>query len=601
MKPGLGALPWLGGLLAVYLLAPLAVLIPAVRGAGGAAALPGLWRALATSIAAASCATAVIAVTGVPLADLLARGRARWLGAVGILVQLPLALPPLVGGILLLLLFGPFTPLGRLTGGALTDSFAGIVLAQTFVAAPFLVVAARAAFATIAPQLEEVAETLGHRPGAVFWRVRLPLAWPGIRAGLLLAWLRAFGEFGATVMVAYHPYSLPVYTYAQFGGTGLAATLLPVICAVVAALGILAVASVSWRRRARRRSPSLPAPTHPPALVVPADAGLRFHVSCRLAGFHLDVPYAGGARHVALLGPSGAGKSLTLRLLAGLGPRLRGELAVGTVELGALAARARGVGYVPQDYALMPHLAVGAQALFGVGADPALAAYWLERLGLRGLADRASGELSGGQRQRVALVRALARGPRLLLLDEPLAALDAPVRVEIRRELRRLQRDFGLPTVLVTHDPAEAAHLAEDVLVLDGGCVLQAGRVGDVFARPVSAEVARLCGWVNLVVGEVRDGRLWAGAFSLPAPPGAPAGPVLWSIRPEDVLLDAGGQEATIVDRMGLAGATELHLRLAGGVELIARPSGAAPAVGGRCGVRLPADGLVLWPRDAAS
>src|SRR5208283_5377263 len=143
------------------------------------------------------------------------------------------AMPPLAGGILLLFLVGPYTPLGRLTGGALTDSFTGVVLAQTFVAAPFLIVAARSAFAAVDPSLEGVAATLGHRPWARFWRVSLPVAWPGIRPGLFLAWVRAFGEFGATAMVAYHPYSLPVFTYVQFGSTGLADTLAPVSLAAV--------------------------------------------------------------------------------------------------------------------------------------------------------------------------------------------------------------------------------------------------------------------------------------------------------------------------------------------------------------------------------
>ena len=151
----------------------------------------------------------------------------------GFLVQLPLALPPLASGMLLLFLVGYATPLGRLTGGALTDSFAGIVLAEVFVAAPFLIIAARSAFAAIDPVLEDVAATLGRGPLYVFFRVSLPIAWPAILSGLLLAWLRAFGEFGATVMVAYHPYSLPVYTYVAFGSQGLPA-MLPVLLPTLA-------------------------------------------------------------------------------------------------------------------------------------------------------------------------------------------------------------------------------------------------------------------------------------------------------------------------------------------------------------------------------
>ncbi len=193
------------------------------------------------------------------------------MAALGFVVQLPLALPPLASGVLLLFLLGFASPLGRLTGGALTDSFAGIVLAEAFVAAPFLVVAARSAFGGVDPALEGVAATLGHRPGAVFRRVSLALAARGIWAGLLLTWLRAFGEFGATVMVAYHPYSLPVYTYVAFGSQGLPAMLPVVLPTIVIAAAVMALSLRAGRRPARRalveavplRAPVIAAPAPP--------------------------------------------------------------------------------------------------------------------------------------------------------------------------------------------------------------------------------------------------------------------------------------------------------------------------------------------------
>ena len=215
-------LPWLAGLLAIYLIAPL---IAGAQQAGladwNSVDTTALLRASAVSIASATTATLVIALGGVPLGYLLARIPGRAMATVGFLVQLPLALPPLASGILLLFLVGYSSPIGRLTAGALTNSFAGIVIAQVFVAAPFLIIAARSSFAAIDPVLEGVAATLGRRPLYVFFRVSVPIAWPAILSGLLLAWLRAFGEFGATVMVAYHPYSLPVYTYVAFGAQGL--------------------------------------------------------------------------------------------------------------------------------------------------------------------------------------------------------------------------------------------------------------------------------------------------------------------------------------------------------------------------------------------
>ena len=212
---------WLGLLLAIYLSAPFVAAIQQVTLADWQSVkVQELWRALSVSLGSATLSVVLILVTGVPLGYTLARVPGRAMAVLGFIVQLPLALPPLASGVLLLFLVGPYAPLGLLTHGALTDSFAGIVLAETFVAAPFLVVAARSAFAAVDPGFEEVAATLGWGRLATFIKVSLPLAWPAIRAGLLLAWLRAFGEFGATVMVAYHPYSLPIYMYVAFGARG---------------------------------------------------------------------------------------------------------------------------------------------------------------------------------------------------------------------------------------------------------------------------------------------------------------------------------------------------------------------------------------------
>ena len=218
-----GPLPFLGALLALYLTVPLAVL--AVHIAEGArAGLPtaGLMAAVWVSVLSSTIATALIALFGIPLAWRLAQPGSRIWDAVGVAIQLPLALPPLMSGILLIEVVGPYTLLGRLFGGRLTDSIAGIVIAQTFVAAPFLVVSARSAFATVDPGLLELAATLGHDGWSRFRHISLRIAAPGIAAGLLLAWLRAFGEFGANLILAYHPYSLPVFTFVQFSSSGLA-------------------------------------------------------------------------------------------------------------------------------------------------------------------------------------------------------------------------------------------------------------------------------------------------------------------------------------------------------------------------------------------
>jgi molybdate transport system ATP-binding protein/molybdate transport system permease protein len=591
-------LPLLAGLLVAYLLVPLGAFAARLAGTRTGLAVPGLGGALVTSLLTASVATAVIAVCGVPLGYLLAARRGRLAGAVGMLIQLPLALPPLMSGILLIYLVGPYTPIGELFDDRLTDSMAGIVLAQVFVAAPFAVVAARSAFGALDPALTDVAATLGHGPLARFGRVALPAAARGVCAGLLLAWLRAFGEFGATVILAYHPYTLPVFAYVQFGSVGLTATLLPVAVALLAALVVLLIGDHLPRLR-RRRVTVLPAPRPPGAAPGPV---LSFDVAAAVGGFRLSAAHAGTGRTCAVLGASGAGKSMLLRVLAGLQPaagtvRLAG--AGGPVELSGRPAERRGIGYLPQDPALLPGRPVWRQVMFGVGADPGAAAYWLHQLGLAELADRLPDQLSGGQRRRVALARALARRPRLLLLDEPFAGLDAPVHDELRRELRRLQRETAISTVLVTHDADDAAMLADEVIVLSAGTVLQSGDRTAVYAHPAGPAAARLLGVRNVRTDRVAE----AGALRLAGrtvvATGLPAGTeVTWCLPPDRIALrrSGSGLPARVLDAVRMTDRTEVTVELADGVQLAVSTTAEVPA--DRCVLDIPAGAVTVWPHD---
>jgi ABC-type sulfate transport system permease component len=189
---------------------------------------PNAGGALATSVVSASLATLFIGLTGIPLGYVLARYTFPGKALVSLIIYLPLIFPPVVSGILLLLLYGPYGLIGgplANAGWEVDDSLAGIVLAQMFVSAPFLIVAARVAFEAVDPHLEQVGMTLGQSRLGLFWRVSLPLAWRGILAGLILTWVRALGEFGATIVLAYHPYTLPVYVYVQLSGSGVASAL----------------------------------------------------------------------------------------------------------------------------------------------------------------------------------------------------------------------------------------------------------------------------------------------------------------------------------------------------------------------------------------
>jgi len=606
-------LPWLAGLLSLYLLAPLLAGAEQVVLADWSSVDAGaLLDACAVSIASASIATLLIALGGIPLGYLLARVPGRAMAVLGFIVQLPLALPPLSSGVLLLFLVGYAAPLGRLLNGALTDSFAGIVTAEVFVAAPFLIIAARSGFAAVDPVLEGLAATLGRRPLEVFLRVSLPIAWPAILSGLLLTWLRAFGEFGATVMVAYHPYSLPVYTYVAFGSQGLPA-MLPVLLPTLGfALVVMALSQFAAAPRRPRwawhavlvRPPGPPVAPPPTAAAkrrtAPADISFQFEK--QLGAFRLDVAWSPGARRLAILGPSGSGKSLTLKLLAGIESSHRGSFTVNGRDLANVAPAARDIAYVPQNYGLFPHLTVQQQLRFPVNADPAAAAVWVERLGLGTLEQCRPAELSLGQQQRVALARALTRHAALLLLDEPFSALDAPLRARLRRELHELQSELDVTTILVTHDPLEAALLADEVMVLAEGRVLQTGAVPTVFRRPANETVARLLGADNLAEGVVADARhiaIGGGVLVATAAPALlPGARVGWSFAPSRARLTPDGPYSGRVESMTTMGLVRQLVVRVGNASVRMFDGGKYAAPDAMCRFDIDPDALQVWPLD---
>jgi molybdate transport system ATP-binding protein len=233
-------------------------------------------------------------------------------------------------------------------------------------------------------------------------------------------------------------------------------------------------------------------------------AALRLDVTVPLRTFDLRVALDVGRETVAIVGPSGAGKSTLLRAVAGLATA-QGSVEVDGRDWSALPPERRSVGFVFQDYALFPHLSVRGNVAFG--GDPAGA---LERLGIAHLAEARPSELSGGERQRVALARALARRPEILLLDEPLSALDPHTRDTVRSELRATLRELALPTLIVTHDFLDASALADRVGVLVDGRLAQLGRPAELIAAPASPFVARFAGG-NVLHGVARaEGSLTA-------------------------------------------------------------------------------------------
>jgi len=605
----------LGALLTLYFGYPAgAFLYRAITGHDEGWHNAGLWAALRVSAEGATISLAIGLIGGVPLAYVLARRRGWLSSAVGVIVQLPLAVPPLISGILLVYIVGPYTFLGQRSGERLTQTMYGIIIAQSFVSAPFLVVMARTAFRAVDPSLSDVAATLGHGPLARFLRVDVPAAGEGIRAGMILMWLRAFGEYGTVVVLAYHPYSLPVYVENLFSSAPLSQAEAPTLLAFGVAALAIAVSHIRRPPRVRRRR--LPAPVAPPH--TPATP-VGFDIATKVGSFALQVAHPEHSHRLAVVGPSGSGKSVTLRALAGLLGSHAGAVSYGGVDVSALTPEKRRLGYVPQGFGLLPGRTVWQQAIFGVHADPGRAAWWLQTLQLDGLLDRLPEQLSGGQRQRVSLARALAVDPRVVLLDEPFSALDAPVRAELRRELRRLQHHANLSTVLVTHDPEEAAMLADEILVVSDGRVLQSGSCRDVYQRPASVQIGRLLGIDNLFEGDGdAAAMLTAGGVRAANASGAEAAAgvaterptsrrLLWQVPPAAVRVrressppeggarvDLGPGE--VIDIIDLGRAVEVVVALAAGGEIRSRILDLPDLmIGAGCRVETDPDAVSVW------
>jgi iron(III) transport system ATP-binding protein len=253
----------------------------------------------------------------------------------------------------------------------------------------------------------------------------------------------------------------------------------------------------------------------------------------------------------ALLGPSGCGKTTLLRLIAGFAEASHGRILVGGKDVSPLPPWKRDVGMVFQSYALWPHMTVGDNVAFGLRERRLPRAEIKRRVdaalsfvGLTAQIDRRPSQLSGGQQQRVALARTIAIEPKILLLDEPLSNLDAKLRVQVRRELRALQKSLGLTTVIVTHDQEEANTICDRVAVMNAGKVQQVGTPTELYEHPANLFVAQFLGTANVVEGKLTGGGLESDlGIVLPAPNDRAIAPGMKPVfRPQDAILVPKGQ-----------------------------------------------------------
>lgn len=285
----------------------------------------------------------------------------------------------------------------------------------------------------------------------------------------------------------------------------------------------------------------------------------------------------------ALLGASGSGKTTLLRMLAGFETPNAGQILLNGEEISHLPPNRRPVNLMFQSYALFPHMTVAQNIAYGLEMDRLPKAEikvrvdeMLETIQLTDLARRKPAQLSGGQRQRVALGRALVKRPRLLLLDEPLAALDKKLRGEMQLELKRIQSEFGITFIIVTHDQEEALVMADRVAILKDGALLQCGTPHDIYEHPNSRYAAGFIGVMNFIEAMVEEDGMRAAngqRILAPRPQGAAKGErVTLAIRPERLKIGAGGYENSVTGRVVATAYQGLDLQIHLQTDLAPQP-----------------------------
>lgn len=271
----------------------------------------------------------------------------------------------------------------------------------------------------------------------------------------------------------------------------------------------------------------------------------------------IDLDIASG-EFFTLLGPSGCGKTTLLRTIAGFQHQDRGEIIVNGERIDGKPAHRRDIGMVFQDYAIFPHLTVAENVAFGLKARSlpkpeieARVAESLKMVRLDGFQNRLPAEMSGGQQQRIGLARAMAIRPTLLLMDEPLSNLDAKLRIELRDDIRDIQRRLGITTIYVTHDQEEALAVSDRICVMNKGRVEQIGTPFEIYRKPLRRFAAAFVGTMNFLPGRIEGGHLAVGSQTVAFPGTDGAGSIEVAIRPENVLL---GRQGGDVDAIALRG-----------------------------------------------
>lgn len=488
---------------------------------GGESAQIALWLSLRTAL----ISTLVSLILGVPLALALAR---QWpgVGLARIVVVLPMTMPPVVAGIALLATFGRRGWLGpslREAGISIAFSTTAVVLAQVFVSMPFLVVTLEAALRSRDCQAERMARTLGAGSLTVLMRITLPLVAPALARGTALALGRALGEFGATLTFAGSlegtTRTMPLAIYLERESDADTALALAVALVVTSALlvGLTALPG-GWIYRLRTwaerqlfkkidaAGASSSAHIQP---AYPTEPGSSVELVAKLPERSIDNARleVRPGQFLTLIGPNGCGKSTLCLMIAGL-LRTQGYLKIADKTLDEpgwhgtfVSPGKRPVALLAQNPGIFTHMSVLDNVAFGPrcqgqGRRRARQRAWqeLHAVGASHLAYRQGGELSGGQAARVALARALATSPQVLVLDEPMAALDVQARSQLRARIRERTRTRAITVVMVSHDLVDIASLSDAVAVMDAGKLITQGPTTEILSTPSTEFVASLTG-----------------------------------------------------------------------------------------------------------
>ena len=493
---------------------------------GGESAQIALWLSLRTAL----ISTLVSLILGVPLALALAH---QWpgVGLARIVVVLPMTMPPVVAGIALLATFGRRGWLGpslQEAGISIAFSTTAVVLAQVFVSMPFLVVTLEAALRSRERQAERMARTLGAGSLTVLMRITLPLVAPALARGTALALGRALGEFGATLTFAGSlegtTRTMPLAIYLERESDADTAMALAVVLVVTSALVVgLTALPGGWIYRLRTwlarqlfkkldeagacsSAPSSSAPIQP---ACPTEPSSSVELVAKLPERSIDNARleVSPGQFLTLIGPNGCGKSTLCLMIAGL-LRTQGYLKIADKTLDEpgwhgtfVSPGKRPVALLAQNPGIFTHMSVLDNVAFGPrcqgqGRRRARQRAWqeLHAVGASHLAYRQGGELSGGQAARVALARALATSPRVLVLDEPMAALDVQARSQLRARIRERTRTRAITVVMVSHDLVDIASLSDAVAVMDAGKLITQGPTTEILSTPSTEFVASLTG-----------------------------------------------------------------------------------------------------------